>query len=98
MPGVTKQTLAFAIFSMAFDRCRLTDQLNNNAAAAEDAEELGDTILNMGRSLAELRRLYAAYQDEIGEYDSYEVLCDNAEKDYVEFSRQIIQRASRRAG
>ena len=85
MPNITKQTLAFAIFSMAFDRCRLTEQISTASSDEEEEEHLADTLMNMERSLGELRGLYAAYHDELSDEDSYDTLCANAEHDFQQF-------------
>jgi hypothetical protein len=86
--NITRQTLAFAIFALAFDRCRLTDQIDRATSEEEEEGHLCDTLMNMERSLGELRGYYSAYRDELSEQDNYDALCANAEEDYKQFCEE----------
>ncbi len=81
MPEITKQTLAFAIFAMAYDRCRLIDRINRSEPGNDDEEHLPETLMDMDRSLGELGDLYAAYGDEMNGFD-FDTLYANAEQEY----------------
>lgn len=85
MPTLTKQTLAFAIFAVAFDRARITDEINEATPEEEEEGHLGDTLMNMERSLGELSGHYLAYKDELSDVDNFETLCANAEDAYKQF-------------
>ena len=84
MSTITRQTLAFAIYSMVFHQCLLADRLDALPEEADD-EHLDDTILNIERSIGELRDLYYQFNDKLRNGDSFEELCANAERDYRSF-------------
>ena len=84
MSTITRQTLAFAIYSIVFNQCRLADQLNASPDGVGN-EHLEDTILNTERSIGELRDLYYKFDDKLRNGDSFEELCANAERDYRSF-------------
>lgn len=94
MSTITKQTLAFAIYSLVFNQRLLSDQVNALPLDADD-EHMSDTILDMERAIGELRDLYYDYEDELTEADSFDALYANAERDY---HAHAAQRSSGFAG
>ena len=84
MSTITRQTLAFAIYSIVFNQCLIADRLDALPEGADD-EHLDDTILNMERSIGELHDLYSEFNDQLRNGDSFDELCANAERDYRSF-------------
>ncbi len=85
MSTLTKQTLAFAIFSISFEICRLADRIDTVSPEVEEEEHLCDTLMNMERSLGELSGHYLAYKSQLNQGDDFETLCANAEEAYKQF-------------
>ncbi len=88
MTTLTKQTLAFAIYSISFGICRIADRIDSVPPEVEEEEHLCDTLMNMERSLGELEGHYAAYRGELSALDDYDALCANAEADYKLFCEE----------
>lgn len=94
MALITKQSLAFAIYSLVFQQLLLSDQVNALPADTDD-DHMSDTILDLERCIGELRDLYHDYEDELTEADSFDVLYAKAERDYHAYA---AQRAAGAAG
>ena len=83
MSDITRQTLAFSIFALAFDRARLIDRLSTVSDEVEEDEHLSDTLMQMDKALAELEELYEQYGT--GDRDNFDALKANGEDDYQRF-------------
>lgn len=86
MSDITRQTLAFSIFAVAFDRVRLIDRINTVSDEIEEDEHLCDTLIQMDKALTELEELYRMYGT--SERDNFDALCANAEEDYKRFCEE----------
>lgn len=85
MNYVTMQTLTFAIFGVVFDRCRLIDRINSVSSEVEEEEHLGDTLMQIDKSLSELSELYAESKRVEGRSGDFDDIYARAEEDYKQY-------------